>query len=99
MFFLAWLAFVPLLWAHRNSTVKAAFLLGWVAGIVANFGNFYWIYELVVAHSAIPAVGGILVTLLAFKHRGVLLFAFGGDVGVCAIQRSGAGAVCLPASK
>lgn len=71
MFFLAWLAFVPLLRAHRNSTVKMAFLLGWVAGIVANFGNFYWIYELVVAHSAIPAVGGILVTLLLAIQQGL----------------------------
>lgn len=71
LFFLAWFAYVPLLWAHRESSAKQAFLLAWVAGIVANLGNFYWIYELIVSHSALPAVLAVFVTFLLAAQQGL----------------------------
>lgn len=71
VFVLGWVAFVPLLWAHRDVTAKRAFLLAWVAGIVANLGNFYWIYELMVSHSALPAPVAVFGTFLLAAQQGL----------------------------
>ncbi len=42
-FYLEWICLVPVLWAVSAQTRGRAFLLGWVAGIVAHGGGFYWI--------------------------------------------------------
>jgi apolipoprotein N-acyltransferase len=42
-FYLEWISLVPVLWAIRNQRPDRAFLLGWVAGIVAHMGGFYWV--------------------------------------------------------
>lgn len=42
-FYLEWICLVPVLWAIRNQRPGRAFLLGWVAGIVAHLGGFYWV--------------------------------------------------------
>lgn len=68
---MGWLAYLPVLWAQRDASAKKAFLLGWLAGTVANFGNFYWCYELVVTHSAMPAVAAVGVTLLLALQQGL----------------------------
>ena len=71
MFFLGWLAFLPLLWAHRDVCVKKAFLLGWLAGTIANLGNYYWVYELMVEHSAMPALAAVLGTVGLALQQGL----------------------------
>lgn len=70
-FWLGWLVFLPLLWAHRDVSAKKAFMLGWLAGTVSNLGIFYWVYEVVVNHSAMPAVGGVVVTLFLAVQQGI----------------------------
>jgi apolipoprotein N-acyltransferase len=42
-FYLEWICLVPVLWAISGQTPGRAFLLGWVAGIVAHGGGFSWI--------------------------------------------------------
>src|SRR5437870_3005134 len=43
LFPLAWVAFVPLLWATRQATIPQALFLGWLTGIVAHLLGFYWL--------------------------------------------------------
>jgi apolipoprotein N-acyltransferase len=42
-FYLEWICLVPVLWAIRNQRPDRALLLGWVTGIVAHLGGFYWV--------------------------------------------------------
>ncbi len=42
-FYLEWFSLVPLLWAIRDKGPWRAFFMGWVAGIVAHGGGFYWV--------------------------------------------------------
>ncbi len=66
-----WIAFVPVLVAHRKNTWKHGFWLGWLAGTLGNLGAFYWVYELMVTYSAIPAVGAAALTLLQAVQQGL----------------------------
>ena len=44
LFLLAWVAFVPLLWALQQAgTPRAAARIGLVAGLVTNIPAFYWL--------------------------------------------------------
>lgn len=70
-FAMAWFAYLPLLWSHRNQTARKAFFLAWLAGSISNLGAFYWNYELMVTHSAIPPVGGLLLVLFMAVQQGV----------------------------
>src|SRR4029079_18308464 len=52
---LAWFAMVPCLRAiERASTTRRAVFFGWVTGIVANAGGFYWITNLLVRFAHLP---------------------------------------------
>ncbi len=70
-FWAGWIAFVPLLWAQRDVSAKKAFALGWVTGTLSNLGAFYWVYELMVTHSAMPAIGAVLATLFMGVQQGL----------------------------
>lgn len=78
--FLHWLAWVPLLWAVSDvASGRRRFLLGWLAGVVANVTIFYWIIHTVINFSNLPlpaAVGVLILFALAFgAYAGV--FAWG----------------------
>jgi apolipoprotein N-acyltransferase len=45
-FYLEWICLVPILWAIREQSPARAFLIGWVAGIAAHGGGFYWIVHM-----------------------------------------------------
>ena len=68
---MGWFAYLPLLWAQRDVSTKRAFLLGWVTGTVANVGNFYWVYELMVTHSAMPAMAAVVATFIGCMQQGL----------------------------
>ena len=70
-YLLGWCAYLPVLWAHRETSPKRAFLLGWLTGAVANLGGFYWVYELMVTHSDIPALGALGLTLFMAAQHGL----------------------------
>ena len=45
-FYLEWICLVPVLWAIREQRPGRAFRIGWVAGITAHAGGFYWVIEM-----------------------------------------------------
>ncbi|MCA9684395.1 MAG: hypothetical protein KC457_19520 [Myxococcales bacterium] len=59
-----WLAFVgwvPLLWAIHGRPVKHAFYYGWISGFVSVFVGFFWMSELLTrfAGFAMPGAAGV----------------------------------------
>jgi len=67
-FYLAWVCLVPVLWAISGQTPVRAFLIGWVAGIVAHGGGFYWIVTMLREFADAPwplAVGGLALLAAA----------------------------------
>jgi apolipoprotein N-acyltransferase len=73
-FYLAWICLVPVLWAISNQTPGRAFLLGWVAGIVAHGGGFSWIVTMLRQFADAPLWLALLGLLLLAAANG-LLFA------------------------
>lgn len=49
LWFCAWIAFIPLLYAVKNTDLKQSFLIGCVSGFAASVGIFYWIVVAVVS--------------------------------------------------
>ena len=74
-FYLEWICLVPVLWAIRDQTPKRAFLLGWIAGIVAHSGGFYWIVTMMVQFADAPVPLAVLA-LLGLAAANGLVFAF-----------------------
>ena len=67
-FYLEWICLVPVLWAIREQTPGRAFQLGWVAGIVAHCGGFYWIIHMFSEFAGVgwlPATLGLLILAAA----------------------------------
>ena len=67
-FYLEWICLVPVLWAISGQTPARAFLLGWLAGIVAHAGGFYWIVTMLRQFADAPwplAAGGLLLLAAA----------------------------------
>jgi apolipoprotein N-acyltransferase len=59
-FYLAFFAFVPVLWAARDASPRRAFLLGLVMGVVSHFIAFYWISHLLTAFAGAPWIVALL---------------------------------------
>lgn len=62
--FLAWVAFVPLLWITQKATPRQAFVYGWLSGMGFYLGTVYWVVETIGLYSNIPtlvAVGPLLM--------------------------------------
>jgi apolipoprotein N-acyltransferase len=73
---LAWFGFGPLLLAIRRVSPRRAFLWGWLAGLVANAGGFYWITTLLMRFGKMHwALAVLLFTLLA-AYQGLHWGAF-----------------------
>jgi apolipoprotein N-acyltransferase len=74
---LAYVGLVPLLVAvDRAPSGRSAALYGWIAGLVANTGGFYWITELLTRHAAMPWVLGALALLLLAAYQAVVFLLF-----------------------
>ena len=74
---LAWISLVPLLWAIRGASPRRAFLLGWLAGTITNFGGFWWITEVLHDFGHLPAAvsWGISGLNAAYQGAQIGLFA------------------------
>jgi apolipoprotein N-acyltransferase len=68
---LAWIGFVPLVVATRATRPRRAVLWGWVAGIVANAGGFYWITHLLQRFGHLPWVAAFFLFLLLAAYQGL----------------------------
>jgi apolipoprotein N-acyltransferase len=82
---LAFVCFLPHLWALRGTTLKQAFLRGWWFGFVLHLGGYTWIMHLLQVFADAPAVVAFLGYLLLCAAQG-LLFAFM-SLGLVWLQR------------
>ena len=74
---LAWLAMVPGLVAIEAApTTRRAVLYGWLTGIVANVGGFYWITGLLSRFGHVPMPLAILGLLLLCGYQATVFMFF-----------------------
>jgi len=89
----AWFALVPLLWAilslaeaNRPRSLRHAFLISYVCGVLWYAGNCYWIYDVMLIHGGLsPSVS--LLLLLGFSLVLGLYFGLFG-LGVVLVRRA-----------
>jgi apolipoprotein N-acyltransferase len=77
---LAWIALVPTLFAIRGVSPRRALLLGWLTGLTANWGGFYWLYGLLAGRFGnLPpaAAGPIFLLLVGYQGFLLALWAYG----------------------
>jgi len=75
-FYLEWICLVPVLWAVRGERPGRAFLIGWLAGIVAHGGGFYWAIGMFQAFAGLPLPLAALGLLLLAAANGMVLAAW-----------------------
>jgi apolipoprotein N-acyltransferase len=74
---LAWIAMIPSLYAiDRAATDRRAFLYGWVTGLTANAGGFYWINLLLQRFAQLPFVAALFLYLLLCGYQGIVFGLF-----------------------
>src|SRR6056297_2275425 len=74
LFFLSWIAFLPVIAALRNKELKGAYFNGWLLGIVIMIGSTYWLYYPLIDFSGLPFV--FIIFILAVLY--ILMGAFYG---------------------
>jgi len=73
---LTWVALVPTLWAVMTApTDKRAFLYGFLTGVAANAGGFYWIVGLLQRFAFLPLPAALPIFLLLCAYQ-ALVFGF-----------------------
>lgn len=72
-FYLEWICLVPVLWAVRDQHPRRAFFIGWLAGIVAHTGGFYWVIGMFKAFAGLPWPVAVLGLLLLAAANGIVL--------------------------
>ena len=75
---LAWVAFIPLLWAIKKKSPLEAAYLGLVAGFVFFTGLLYWVYVVLTEYGHLPAPVSVffLIVLTAYLALYFSAFAF-----------------------
>jgi apolipoprotein N-acyltransferase len=74
---LAWVAMVPALWVtERAATRRRALFYGWLAGLVANVGGFYWITGLLSRFAHLPFALSLLGLLLLCGYQAIVFLLF-----------------------
>lgn len=76
---LAWFAFLPLLWAIKDTTPQVSFRQGFVTGSIFFLGILYWIVYAVVHYGGLSLIEGLfllclLITYLAL-YFGIFCYA------------------------
>lgn len=72
---LAWLAFLPLLYAVRDKSPKSSFKLGFLSGLVAYTGIFYWLNIVMTTYGKLPMLISFSLTLLMAAYLALFLAA------------------------
>lgn len=82
--FIAWFAFIPLLFAlHRVTSIRQAILLGFITGVVGYTGIIYWIVYVVVNYGYLPVYLGVITMLLLACYLSVYLAIFAAGIVYC----------------
>jgi apolipoprotein N-acyltransferase len=83
---LAWVAFVPTLWALGRVSRRRAALLGWVAGLALNAGLCVWFPGLLARFSGLPAAVAVAMSLLLWSWQALAWSAWA--LFACETKRS-----------
>jgi len=79
--FVAWFAFIPLLFAlHRVTSIRQAILFGLITGVIGYTGIIYWIVYVVVNYGYLPIYLGIIIMLLLACYLSVYLAIFAAGI-------------------
>lgn len=70
---LAWMAFLPLLYAVRDRSPQSSFKLGFLSGFVAYAGIFYWLNIVMTTYGKLPTLLSSLLTLLMAAYMALFL--------------------------
>ncbi len=74
---LAYIAMLPAFWAVENApTRRKALFYGWLTGMVANAGGFYWITSLLERFGHMPMPVAVLGLLLLSAYQAVAFWLF-----------------------
>jgi apolipoprotein N-acyltransferase len=80
----AWFGLAPLIWAvlspacsERPRSLRRAFLLAWVCGVLWFMGNCYWIYDTMLIHGGLPPAVSVLILLIFSMVLGLYFALFG----------------------
>jgi apolipoprotein N-acyltransferase len=79
-FYLEWICLVPIMWAIHEQSPSRAFLMGWVAGIVAHGGGFYWIVHMFQQFAGLAWPFAVLGLLLIAAVNGIVFAAWAGAI-------------------
>ncbi len=91
---LSWVALIPLFYALRDAKPWEGFKTGFLAGLVAHIGIFYWISYVVVQYGHLPVYMGIMAMLLLAAYLSLYTACFA--MGVVFLRKKG-GALFLSA--
>src|SRR5690606_37203238 len=72
LWWLAFVGWVPLLWAMHDRPARHAFFYGWIAGFTAVFVGFFWMSELLIRFGGFgtptaAAITGLFAVLLGLQ--------------------------------
>ena len=71
LYWVGWVAWLPVLWALRDTGPRAALLLGWVAGTVCFAGGSYWLAGFMVNLKQISPATSVLLAALFWGYLGL----------------------------
>lgn len=71
LYWAGWVAWLPVLWALRDTGPRAALLLGWVAGTVCFAGGSYWLAGFMVNLKQISPSISLLLAALFWGYLGL----------------------------
>lgn len=71
MYWVGWVAWLPLLWALRETGPGAALLLGWVAGTLCSAGGSYWLAGFMVNLKQVSPTSSVLLAALFWGYLGL----------------------------
>jgi apolipoprotein N-acyltransferase len=72
---LAWMAFLPLLYAVKGRSPEHSFKLGLLSGFVAYSGVFYWLNIVMITYGKLPLLISFSLTLLMAAYMALYLAA------------------------
>ncbi len=73
---LAWLGFVPLLVVVLDRRCQHPFFYGWLAGLLANGGGFYWINGLLERFGHLPTIAALPLFFLLIAYQAITFALF-----------------------
>ncbi|PAU88279.1 apolipoprotein N-acyltransferase [Pseudomonas sp. WN033] len=73
LFWLAWLGWIPLLWALDDSRPGLALLLGWFAGTLYFAGTCYWMIDFAINLKGLSWLSSMGLAMLFWLYSGLLL--------------------------